>query len=933
MNYRNIFSALIAFTILVVLSSPQLEAQRIYDEFDAPVINSGKLYMDYSTSPVSFSDRYIGPSLVNNSPYLENTNSSRVIIPVTAADYDAGMFPVVLPFTIQYNGTTYPANSSLWVSVNGFVQVGSVSNPYPSYSGNNSADMFSANTSLPANIIAPYWGNHSYQTSVVGKESELSWQVYDALPKRRIVIQWKNLSVNIKGIPSDLTSLANFQLILWERQVPTSFDALPGSVNTQNDIDFSYGNFGGNGSVDPSYYNGASVGLKGSNGIYMNGLTYNNPALAKTSTIQTSFWTPSGSTSSKIRFETYQRSLAINPRYFESKLVPFVGVPPLRTDRDDGYYRVDLSALNFNFNFQGLKQPSLWINVNGFVSFQSPDQSSIANDQATGMFTYSSSYPNNVVAPFWGDHYLRNPGELAVPSANGQYLASEISYIVLGSYPTRRLVVQWKNLNIMDETLPSSTGNFQAIFYEGVDDRYPDNFAGGIEFAYGDVGNNPGTTLTTVSYKNASVGLKGSANGLSTTKSDFINGLTYDNIAISFTSEQLTQGWRPSGGSNSGEGRRIFFRSIPRFLTPNWGDGDADLSQIRTRKHAGMIQNRFVTVNDARLVLRWLVQDKSLSDSLRKDTLRLGNNYHADVNHNGRYYYSSRTYDNLKDTIQYKRTIDVDTFGVRVRRDSAESLAGLPPDAGPLRLIYYEANGQDAAWILRYIAGGISSLPWIIDTLTVKGKATIEQKYADNIDFNSVCKISDNTYKIPMYINGISNQPLSIDFTVDGTILDVQPVQSQDNQIISSFNDNKVVIAANGKFDQSTPIAYLIIRTDNDKIQTSKIEFNENIRSPKSMILENSDLLTSVINVAPNPLINSASIVLNLPSSGQYTVQISDLLGNTIKSYPKSNFNKGLQSIEFQAVDENNNVLPTGLYIVKIVGEELSAVSKFQIIR
>ena len=99
------------------------------------------------------------------------------------------------------------------------------------------------------------------------------------------------------------------------------------------------------------------------------------------------------------------------------------------------------------------------------------------------------------------------------------------------------------------------------------------------------------------------------------------------------------------------------------------------------------------------------------------------------------------------------------------------------------------------------------------------------------------------------------------------------------------------------------------------------------------MILENSDLLTSVINVAPNPLINSASIVLNLPSSGQYTVQISDLLGNTIKSYPKSNFNKGLQSLEFQAVDENNNVLPTGLYIVKIVGEELSAVSKFQIIR
>lgn len=933
MNYRHIFSALIALTTMLMLSSPETKAQRVYDEFDAPIINSEKLYKDYSSTPVSFADRYTGPMLVNNSPYVDNTNTSRVIIPVTAAEYDAGMFQVQLPFTIQYNGTTYPANSSLWVSVNGFVQVGAPANPYPSYDGNNSADMFSSNTALPANIIAPYWGNHKYQTSVVGKESEISWQVFDAAPKRRVVIQWKNLNVNVKGTANDLASLASFQLILWERQVPTAFNALPGSVNTQNDVDFAYGNFGGNGSVDPSYYNGASVGLKGSNGIYLNGLTYNNPAVAKSSTVQTSFWSPSGASSSKIRFETYQRSLAIDPRYFESKLVPFVGVPPLRTDRDDGYYRVDLSALNFNFNFQGIRQPSLWICVNGFVSFQSPDQSSIANDQATGLFTYSSSYPNNVVAPFWGDHYLRNPGEPAVPASNGSYLASEISYIVLGSYPSRRLVVQWKNLNIMDESLPSSTGNFQAIFYEGVDDRYPDNFAGGIEFAYGDVGNNPNTTLTTVSYKNASVGLKGSANGLSTTKSDFVNGLTYDNIAIAFTSEQLTQGWRPSGGSNSGEGRRIFFRSIPRFLTPNWGDGDADLSQIRTRKHAGMIQNRFVTVNDARLVLRWLVQDKSLPDSMRKDTIRLGNNYHADVNHNGRYYYSSRTYDNLKDTIQYKRTIDVDTFGVRVRRDSAESLAGLPPDAGPLRLIYYEANGQDAAWILRYIAGGISSLPWIIDTLTVKGKATIEEKIADNIDFAKAIKLSDNVYKIPMFLNGTSKEPMSIDFDVDGTILDVQPVQNQNNQIISNFNDNKVVIAATGEFDQTSPIAYVVVRTDNDKLNTSKIVFNEIRKASKSLILENTTSDNSVVNVVPNPFVNATTLVFNLDNAGEYDIQVVNILGKAVKTFHKVNFNKGMNTLELTAQDDNNTTLPVGIYTVKIVGEHQSAVSKFQIVR
>lgn len=76
MNYRHIFSALIALTTMLMLSSPQTKAQRVYDEFDAPVINTGKLYTDYSATPVAFADRYTGPMLVNNSPYVENTSSA-----------------------------------------------------------------------------------------------------------------------------------------------------------------------------------------------------------------------------------------------------------------------------------------------------------------------------------------------------------------------------------------------------------------------------------------------------------------------------------------------------------------------------------------------------------------------------------------------------------------------------------------------------------------------------------------------------------------------------------------------------------------------------------------------------------------------------------------------------------------------------------------
>lgn len=925
MKRRRIFLALIAaFSFTLLLSTQTVKAQRIYDEFDAPSINAGKLYTDYSVSPFTFASRYNGPMLVNNVPYTENADPNRTIAVPT--NTDAGYMQIPLPFTMQYNGTTFStATDYIWASVNGFVRLGGAA--APNYVGNNSGDLFT--NILPSNIIAPYWGNHQYQVSVPLKESEMSWQVFGVAPKRKLVIQWKNLSVNVKGLPSDNTSLANFQLIIWERQIPVAVGQP--QLNTQPDIDFSYGSFGGNGPVDPTYYNGASVGIKGANGEYLNGLSFNNLSNASTSTAQTSSWVPSGTVSSVIRFESYQKSIAINPIFFESRFIPQVN--GYRTDRDDGFYRVDLSSLNFDFNFQGIKQTNIWICVNGFATFQNPDVfSSIANDQANGLFLYSSSYPNNVIAPFWGDHYLRTPGEPAVPSANGSYLGSEISYLVLGSYPNRRLVIQWKNLNIMDETLPSSVGNFQTILYEGVDDKFPNNFAGGIEFAYGDVGGNTLTPLTTVSYKNASVGLKGSASGLFLIKSDFINGLTYDNIATAFTSEQLTQNWRPSSGTNNGEGRRIFFRAIPRSATPGWGDGDADLSQIRIRKHANMIQNRFVTVNDSRLILRWLVQDKSLPDSMRRDTLRLGNNFHADVNHNGRYYYSSRTVDNLRDTTLWRRWIDVDTFGVRIRRDSVESLAGLPPDAGPLRLIYYEANARDASDILHYISARIPSLPWIWDTLGIYGKATIATKPADNIKFNNYSTVAANIYKVPVYLNG-SASGMSAEFTVNGKILNVESVQNETNSVFADYNESKVVIAASGEFNELDPIAYITVETNNATLSTSKVDFNERKQSSQSITLEQTEASTAIISTYPNPFSTFANFQFNLPADGIYTIDVVDVMGNQVKSIFNGSANAGAKSFEWNGTDNSNQSLSNGVYFVRLNGNNQVFTQKISIVK
>jgi hypothetical protein len=55
------------------------------------------------------------------------------------------------------------------------------------------------------------------------------------------------------------------------------------------------------------------------------------------------------------------------------------------------------------------------VNVNGVITFQDPDlYSSILTENPNGLFENSASYPEAVVAPFWGDHYLRLPNEQAV---------------------------------------------------------------------------------------------------------------------------------------------------------------------------------------------------------------------------------------------------------------------------------------------------------------------------------------------------------------------------------------------------------------------------------------------------------------------------------------------------------------------------------------
>jgi len=860
--------SLLAAPLLLASASQYATAQRIFDEFDAPQVVSGKLYIDYGIAPNSLSTYYLAPYRVDL-PYQELTGGNAIVFNGTNDEGDfslsvgSGNPNNEVPFDISYAGNTI---NSMQVTTNGYVALNSIAgvskDPSELFKGDN-------NTM----VIAPYWGDHIVRTaSDVGfTPSEVTWKVWGSAPKRRLTIQWKNLNVNVKNDGNDARRVGSFQVTFYERNIPGDVAFNPASYNKHADFEFAYGGFTGL-ATDAI---GAAVGINDDEKArWINGLSWSDQTTASTSKDLSIAWPVSGTSLKTIRFEAYQRSIPINPNDFFSRFL-------LGSDRDDGYYTLDLDRFNFDFTFGGVRQNNMWVCINGYTTFSNPQIfSHIVNDNPQGLFLNSSSYPFNVIAPFWGNHIYRFGNEPTVPSANGFYMNSEISYVVVGSYPNRRLVVQWKNLNVMDRTLPNSVANFQAIFYEGVDERYPNNYAGAVEFAYGDVGNNTQTTAREVNVKGASVGIKGNLGTMNpAVSSDYLNGLSYNAPQNSRTSTVLTDGWRPSGGTGSSEGRRILFRGIPRFVVPTWGDGDADLTQLRTRKHAGLPQNRFVTVNDARLVMRWLVNDGSLPDSLRKDTLQYGNSYHADVNHNGRYYYSSRSWDNLNDVRTWKRPIDMDTFGIRILWDSTETLTTLPPDAGPLRLIYYEATSLDAALILHYNAGRVPSLPWLWDTIPSYGKV-IAGKPSSPIAFGAPVATNDGGKIVPVYATAKSNKAFAFSITFNGKVMSSEVGANNTNDLI--INDAKTVhFAAPQVLNINEPIAFIKIDSD-DELVAEKVIVNDVALGKENIEQQNG--VTGAIATYPNPFDQEVTVSVPAEFKGG-VLSVSDVNGRVIGTF------------------------------------------------
>lgn len=133
--------------------------------------------------------------------------------------------------------------------------------------------------------------------------------------------------------------------------------------------------------------------------------------------------------------------------------VPLVGGTDLDfgTEVDDGVVSLPMP---FPFRFFDVPTASVSISVNGFLAFAPIDVASSYDNDAIP----SANLPDAMVAPWWDDLYL----DAAV--AGG----ANIRYTVTGTTPSRVMVVEWRDLRVVDHNTNNHRRfTFQAVLHEG----------------------------------------------------------------------------------------------------------------------------------------------------------------------------------------------------------------------------------------------------------------------------------------------------------------------------------------------------------------------------------------------------------------------------------------------------------------------------------
>ncbi|MEO5929964.1 MAG: T9SS type A sorting domain-containing protein [Candidatus Kapaibacterium sp.] len=622
--------------------------------------------------------------------------------------------------------------------------------------------------------------------------------------------------------------------------------------------------------------------------------------------------------------------------------------------------------LGFAFEYNNQIYTQIYVCVNGWLSFQNPG--GYITDDPYSLF--NGARPNLTIAPFFGDHYLRTPINDDLDPQFRQYTPSTIRIVrKTGIVQPRRdtTVVEWEDMNInyrFDPTRPNdpfapvanvkpqagSVGSFQAWLIQA----QPGNPSqqGRIEFHYGPIGPRvpfPDTVGVIVKVSSCSVGIEDEPS-VPGGQTSFINAVAYRETGRQDStnfSRRLTRVWPPTGFP-----ARIFIfegNGVRRIQT--WGDGDADLTQLNLTvpQYIREDQRRFVTFLD---VIRILRHQATRSDSIPRpiDTngvdpshLRFDysfgrHGFHGDVNHNGRFYYSTRNYNNTADSLGFNNRLV--TYEVKFPIKSDNYQTPFPAD-NSFNGFLYDADEFDASLIMLYLSAKLPVLPWLPDTLPSFTGKFVAGTMANDVQLARGGSVVGNRVEIPITFNGYLHGALGVGMDAsNGTrIVEVRTMPKTDNAWVEAVaSQSHLALAAAGNFNPNDVVATLVVEAnDQGEVSFGTVKVGSDVKSARkfnifSPVTGDASTLGLTSN-APNPFApnTTTSFGYTVPTDGPVAIRVYDVLGHEVATVLNSSLKSGSYLGTWNGIDSFGKPVTSGVYYCRIESNGQSRTISMQV--
>ena len=613
-------------------------------------------------------------------------------------------------------------------------------------------------------------------------------------------------------------------------------------------------------------------------------------------------------------------------------------------NQDDGVTK-NAIPIGFDIEFDGQIFDRVFVSINGFCSFTGRY---ITNDANT-LFLPTNG-PNLTLAPYFGNHHQRIPGRDVTDANLRPFTPTVIKWRQNpGSddpkgLNRRSFIVEWQDLNInyfFDPNDPDnpfspdraaqapSIASFQLWIFEANPDNAPSK-RGTIEFHYGDAGTGSGTSI--VKFSGASVGIEDEPavpNGNTT----WINAVAFaqeGDFDSARRSRRLTNNWPPVGLP----GRIFVFSGDTTLGAPGWGDGDANLTQVVPGIPAIVRadQRLFVSMADVIRILR-----HQATRNVDFDSVVGRHGFHGDVNHNGRFYYSTSNYNNTGDSLD----VFGDPVSYKVLWPVKSTNPELPfPTDNTFNGFFFDADEFDAGLIMLYLAAKLPEMPWLPDTLPHFTGKIAPVKVADDIALQTEGIITGSRVEIPVKLNGLHNGAAGIRIqAAEGTrILDVYtPESSDDRYSVAVAGDNSVSIAAAGLYSAEDIVATLIVEaTDNGDVVFEEVVFNEEQKGSKKLNIYGVTTGTGGLSLSanyPNPIAPNQTTTFEyaVPESGIVRVRIFDVLGAEVATLVDAELSEGIYTGKWNGIDNAGEPVGTGVYYCRVETAGESAVLTIQV--